>query len=61
MVNVLFAALPMRWEQYETPLRKSFEDVGLDVELTPSNAPFDPAEIDYVIYAPNSEIQDFTP
>lgn len=61
MVNVLFAALPMRWDQYETPLRKSFEDVGLDVELTPSNAPFDPAEIDYVIYAPNSEIQDFTP
>ncbi len=61
MVNVLFAALPMRWEQYETPLRKSFEDVGLEVELTPSNAPFDPAEIDYVIYAPNSEIQDFTP
>jgi len=61
MVNVLFAALPMRWDQYETPLRKSFEDVGLDVELTPSNAPFDPAEIDYVIYAPNSEIKDFTP
>ena len=61
MVNVLFAALPMRWDQYETPLRKSFEDVGLEVELTPSNAPFDPAEIDYVIYAPNSEIQDFTP
>ena len=61
MVNVLFAALPMRWDQYETPLRKSLEEVGLDVELTPSNAPYDPAEIDYVIYAPNSEVQDFTP
>ena len=61
MVNVLFAALPMRWDQYETPLRKSLEKVGLDVELTPSNAPYDPAEIDYVIYAPNSEVQDFTP
>lgn len=61
MVNVLFAALPMRWDQYETPLRKSFDKAGLEVELTPSDAPYDPAQVDYVIYAPNSEVQDFTP
>jgi glyoxylate/hydroxypyruvate reductase len=61
MVNVLFAALPMRWDQYETPLRKSFDEAGLEVELTPSDAPYDPAQVDYVIYAPNSEVQDFTP
>ncbi|MGR3714020.1 MAG: 2-hydroxyacid dehydrogenase [Shimia sp.] len=58
MINVLFATLPVRWEQYETPLKEAFETAGLDVDL---RTKFAPEEVDYIVYAPNSEVQDFTP
>lgn len=57
-INVLFAALPDRWETYETPLRAAFDAANIDVDLRVS---FPPEEVDYIIYAPNSELQDFTP
>jgi len=60
-VNVLFAALPMRWTQYEAPLRAAFEKVGVTVNLIGGDASYDPALIDYIIYAPNSDVQDFAP
>lgn len=57
MVNIRFAALPIRWEQYKTPLRRAFEDAGLtDVTMTTEMAP---DITDYVIYAPNSDVQNF--
>ena len=57
-VNVLFAALTERWDQYETPLRNAFEKAGLDVDL---RTEFPPEDVDYIVYAPNSTVQDFTP
>lgn len=57
-INVLFAALPDRWPQYEQHLRKAFTDAGLEVDL---RTEFPPEEVDYIIYAPNSSVQDFTP
>ncbi|KPQ15634.1 MAG: bifunctional glyoxylate/hydroxypyruvate reductase GhrA [Rhodobacteraceae bacterium HLUCCO18] len=56
---VLFAAKTERWEQYEGPLRTAFDAAGLgDATLTTEA---DPAEVDYIIYAPNSGLTDFTP
>ncbi|KMK66059.1 glyoxylate/hydroxypyruvate reductase A [Puniceibacterium sp. IMCC21224] len=57
-VNVLFAAQPNRWPQYETPLRIALDDTGLDYDL---RTEFAPSEVDYIVYAPNGSVQDFTP
>jgi len=57
-VNILFAARPDQWDIYEAPLRNAFENQGLDVALATE---FAPGEVDYIIYAPDSAVQDFTP
>lgn len=57
-VNVLFAAAPSRWEQYETPLKQAFAEAGLDVTLA---CDMPPEEVDYIVYAPQSGLTDFTP
>lgn len=58
MINVLFAALPERWDSYAPALRKAFDDAGLQVDLQQN---FAPDLVDYIVYAPNSTVQDFTP
>ena len=55
---VLFAAHPDRWAAYDLPLRRAFSDAGLDVDLRTDAAP---EAVDYIIYAPNSDVQDFGP
>jgi glyoxylate/hydroxypyruvate reductase len=57
-INILFAALPSRWDTYETPLRRALDAVGLNYVLSPDIAPPD---VDYIVYAPNSDVQDFVP
>lgn len=56
-INVLFAAHEKRWAQYEAPLRTALDDIGVDYSLA-TDMP--PAEVDYIVYAPNSPVQDFT-
>ncbi|MEM6374118.1 MAG: glyoxylate/hydroxypyruvate reductase A [Pseudomonadota bacterium] len=57
-VNVLFAATQKRWGEYEAPLRNAISDAGIDAHI----ATHIPAgQVDYIVYAPNSEVQDFTP
>ena len=56
--NVLFAATAERWTTYEAPLRRALDAAGLSYVLGTS---FPPDEVDYIVYAPNSEVQDFTP
>jgi len=58
-LNILFAARPERWVTYEQPLRAAFAEAGLnDVNLATE---MKPEEVDYIIYAPNGDVQDFTP
>ncbi|MEM7074858.1 MAG: glyoxylate/hydroxypyruvate reductase A, partial [Pseudomonadota bacterium] len=57
-INVLFAARPERWSQYEIPLQTAFAEAGLDVALSTQ---CNPADVDYIVYAPNGEVQDFGP
>jgi glyoxylate/hydroxypyruvate reductase A len=58
MINVLFAARPQAWEAYRTALPEAFAEQGLSVDLRQE---FAPEEVDYIVYAPNSPVQDFRP
>lgn len=57
-INVLFAARPERWETYHGSLKTALAASGLDAHLAMDIAPSD---VDYIVYAPNSDVQDFTP
>jgi len=57
-VNILFAANSERWETYEKPLISALGAVGVEANLSPDIAP---DQVDYIVYAPNSDVQDFTP
>lgn len=57
--TILFAAKPERWATYEPHLRRALSDVGIDD--TGLTVQADPARVDYIVYAPNSNVQDFTP
>ncbi|WP_300036975.1 glyoxylate/hydroxypyruvate reductase A [uncultured Roseobacter sp.] len=57
-LNVLFAATEDRWSTYEPTLLAAFRDAGLDARLA---LDIPPQDVDYIVYAPNSELQDFTP
>lgn len=57
-VNILFAAREDRWGEYEAPLRRALDEAGLKANLALS---IPAAEVDYMVYAPNSFVQDFTP
>ncbi len=57
-LNVLFTARYERWETHAPILRAEFEKRGLDVNLSTD---LSPEIVDYIIYAPNSPVQDFTP
>lgn len=57
--TILFAAKYERWATYEPHLRRALADAGIsDAGLCTQAAPED---VDYIVYAPNSEVQDFAP
>ena len=57
MINILFAAVTERWDQYKKPLKKELDLTGLEYKLSEK---LPPSEVDYIIYAPNSSIKDFS-
>lgn len=57
-LKVLFAAAPERWDFYRAALEDAFRHAGLDAILRQE---FAPGEVDYIIYAPNGPISDFSP
>lgn len=57
-LNILFAATPVRWEGYEAPLRAALDAAGIKARLA---IDLPPDQVDYIVYAPNSDVQDFTP
>jgi glyoxylate/hydroxypyruvate reductase A len=58
-LNILFAAASERWDDYEQPLRRALSDAGLGDAILSTQLPA--AEVDYIVYAPNSDLRDFTP
>ena len=58
MINILFAAHSDRWDEYQAPLTKALNAAGLTFDM---RTKFSPEQVDYIVYAPNSALQDFTP
>ena len=57
-IKILFSANEENWKRYKAPLQDALDDKSLDYELG-TNIP--PSEVDYIIYAPSSYLQDFSP
>ncbi len=57
---ILFAAGAARWAEYEAPLRAGLAAAGLG-GATLTTGPLPPETVDYVVYAPDSDLHDFTP
>lgn len=56
-VQVLFAAKPARWVEYEAPLRRALKEAGIEATIACDL----PAQtVEYIVYAPNSDVQDFS-
>ena len=56
-LNILFAA-PAVWDEYRAPLEAAFKLANINANLVQTA---EPAIVDYIIYAPSSPLQDFTP
>ena len=57
-IKILFSANEENWKRYKTPLQDALDDKSLDYELGTN---ITPSEVDYIIYAPSSPLQDFSP
>lgn len=57
-VNVLFSARPALWPVYEPLLTRYLAEAGVEARL---GTEFDPDQVDYVVYAPNGGLLDFSP
>ncbi|NGM44625.1 glyoxylate/hydroxypyruvate reductase A [Rhodobacter sp. SGA-6-6] len=58
MPLILFAT-PSLWEDYRDPLSAALAEAGLAAEVVTEAK--NPAAVDYIVYAPTSPLQDFTP
>ena len=59
MVNILFSARDGLWDDYRGPLTQALAEVGVNADLRTSG--FAPGEVDYIVFAPNGPVADFTP
>lgn len=57
-LNILFAGRPDRWPEYEPALTAELSKAGIAANLSDD---LPPEEVDYIVYAPNGPVQDFTP
>ncbi|TNF18533.1 MAG: glyoxylate/hydroxypyruvate reductase A [Rhodobacteraceae bacterium] len=58
MIRILFAAGAARWDTWAPPLRAALDRMGLDYQLAQEMAP---EQVDYIVYAPDGDLEDFTP
>ncbi len=57
VAQVLFAAKHERWSEYQAPLTRALKEAGVDARL---GTDLPPEEVEYIVYAPNSSVQDFS-
>lgn len=57
-VAVLMAAGPGNWDRYHDPLAEALTRAGVAARLV---ATAEPSAVDYIVYAPTSTLQDFSP
>lgn len=59
MLNIYFAAGAARWPNYQDKLQSALADAGVAAQVTAECS--DPTTVDYIIFAPGGEIEDFKP
>lgn len=59
-VTILFAGRSSAWAEFEAPLTRHLDASGIAYRLVRLNQ-VPPAEVDYIITAPNSHLQDYRP
>ena len=57
-IKILFSANDENWKRYKAPLQDALDNKSLDYKL---GRTITPSEVDYIIYAPSSSLQDFSP
>ena len=57
-IKILFSANDENWKRYKAPLQDALDNKSLNYEL---GRTITPCEVDYIIYAPSSSLQDFSP
>lgn len=57
--NILFSAPAADWPKYGQQLKAALTEAAIDAHVAPDG--FDPGEVDYIVYAPNAALTDFTP
>ena len=62
---ILFAGRPEAWTEFEEPLTRHLDESGIACRLVTLDAiergEVAPEQVDYIITAPNSELQDYAP
>lgn len=58
MPKVLFAAHAEDWPRYAPHLKRACLSRGVEIDLAPRTE--DPASVDYIVYSPESGLEDFT-
>lgn len=58
-LRILFSAPAADWPEYGPHLTAALRDAGIEAKVSPDRA--DPARVDYIVYAPNDALRDFTP
>ena len=58
MIRVLFSAREGLWDVWAPHLTRAFTDAGLEIDLATDHPP---GEVDYILFAPNRSLTDFTP
>ncbi|MEK6216425.1 MAG: glyoxylate/hydroxypyruvate reductase A, partial [Boseongicola sp.] len=61
MTKVLFSAPDSNWNEYCEVLPAAIAKAGVDAEIIRGRDPHSPAAVDYIVYAPSSRLQDFSP
>lgn len=57
-LNILFAGGDHRWPEYRDPLPAALAAAGIDARISADLAP---EQVDYIVYAPNPDLTDFSP
>lgn len=58
MLTLFYAGNDAQWPAYEAEIPAALSAAGLEARLTREP---DPAQVDYIIYAPNGPLEDFSP
>ncbi|KIT14510.1 NAD(P)-dependent oxidoreductase [Jannaschia aquimarina] len=61
MTLVLFAANRDKWREYEASLKNALTQEGVVAQILHLDDAPPPGSVDWIVYAPNSTLKDFTP